>query len=142
MHDGFNKTCQIYHLDIFEDGRLLIVANQFDRTFQHRHQPGKPIVTPDKIKEDVRAMFQQDVKSDIDHDYIIPCSAYWALCARLPYDGIETDLDIWRMQYERAFGVVKDSSTPVNQYIQDASGITQLENWWVIVVCHGLYNVH
>lgn len=122
-------------LEVYQDGRLLMVANQFDRMLQSSRTSGK--VSFDQIKENIRSMVAHDVSQDIPEKYVVPASAQWAWCSRMPLED-EDDLEYWKKKFEKNFGVRKEKNTSLKKFIENASGINQIEHWYAFMIAFNI----
>lgn len=121
--------------EVYQDGRLLTIANQLDRTIQH--QPvgrQKKVTSIQQTHANVKDMLENDIRVEIPDCLIIPSIAYWAWFNRVSIESEDLhELNSWRRRYERAFGITSDKSLSSKQFIEDASGMKQIENWLVFL---------
>ena len=117
--------------EVYRDGRLIVVANQFDRLFQRSNVTKNKRVSLEQITTNVREMVANDVMQHIPKQYVIPTSAYWAWSSRQPLED-DYELEYWKRQYEKNLDVCKDKDTSLQQFIEHISGINQIEDWYCI----------
>lgn len=117
------------HAGIFEDGRILVAANQIDCTFQPQAGSRTYAVaqrTLGNVKEKIREMLDLNLVTE----FIVPCSAKWGWVARtLPYEDAEEDMEVWMRKILRAFSLTNTIVPDTTKFIEEASQLNQIENW-------------
>lgn len=120
--------------EIFKDGRLLILANQFDRSFEPKvtSSASKEVFSLERVVTEVG----RHLSEPISHQYIIPCVGLWAWYVRVKEgDVYDDDIELWSKKYQRA----SDTKSAMNprDLIENVSGILSIEKWISTLASNG-----